>query len=444
MKTIRIGSGAGYSGDRLEPAIELAEKGGIQYLCFECLAERTIALAQQAKTRDRTNGFDSLMAYRWKSILPIARRNGIRIITNMGAANTAEAVKQTIGIARHLGLKGLKVAGVYGDDVLQTIQGGDYRIMETGAEVKSIRDRLLSANAYLGAGPVVEALGLGADVVITGRISDPALFISPLVHEFGWSMDDWHRLGQATLVGHLLECGGQLCGGYFMEPGRKAVPAPARLGFPLAEVAADGSALFTKVSGSGGTISPATCTEQLLYELCDPSAYLTPDVVADFSHVTFRQDGPNRVRAAGATGRQRPGSLKVSLGYLDSFLGEGQISYAGPGAVERGRLALGIVRERLEIIGLRALEARYDLIGVDALHGPALGHEGAYEVRARVVVRTASIAEAVRVGNEVETLYTNGPAGGAGVSKQAREIVGMVSTLLPRELVTPNVVCEVA
>jgi hypothetical protein len=304
----------------------------------------------------------------------------------------------------------------------------------------------LSANAYLGAGPMAEALSAGADVVITGRASDPALFLAPMIHAFGWAMDDWNLLGKGTVAGHLLECAGQITGGYFADPGFKDVPDLARLGFPIGEVGEDGSLVVTKVAGSGGAVTAQTCKEQLLYEVHDPARYLQPDVVADFSHVSVEEIAPDRVRISGGQGTKRTDTLKVSVGYLDGFIGEGQISYAGPGALARGRLALEIVRERLKLTGVAAGELRFDLIGVDSLHGPQVSAREAlapanepYEVRVRVTGRTESLHEAVRIGNEVETLYTNGPAGGGGAWKSARDVVAVASVLLPRELAAPSV-----
>ena len=280
----------------------------------------------------------------------------------------------------------------------------------------------------------------GADVVITGRASDPALFLAPMIDAFGWAMDDWEILGRGTVAGHLLECAGQITGGYFADPGYKDVEGLARLGFPIGEVSEDGSLVVTKVAGSGGAVTARTCKEQLLYEVHDPKKYLQPDVVADFSRVSVEEIGQDRVQVTGGRGTARPETLKVSVGYVDSYIGEGQISYAGPGAVARGKLALEIVRERLQLTGVCASELRFDLIGVDSLHGERLsaGHDP-YEVRVRVTGRTENLAEAVRIGNEVETLYTNGPAGGGGAFKSARDVVAVASVLLPRELATPSV-----
>ncbi|HEY5795117.1 MAG TPA: acyclic terpene utilization AtuA family protein [Bosea sp. (in: a-proteobacteria)] len=443
MRQIRIGAGAGYSGDRIEPAVELAERGQLDYLVFECLAERTIALAQQARRHDPALGYDPLLAARMRAVLPACRRAGTVIISNMGAANPVAAAELVCAIACELGLPGLKVAAVTGDDVTAAVSDGACRILEDGRPVAGLGPSLISANAYLGAEPIVQALAAGADIVITGRAADPSLFLAPLAHEFGWSFADWEQLGQATLIGHVLECAGQVTGGYFADPGFKTVPGLARLGFPFAEVGADGSAVITKVEGSGGCITAATCKEQILYEIHDPARYFTPDVIADFSQARVEQIGPDRVRISGGGGRPRPEAFKVSLGIAEGFVGEGQISYAGSGARDRAELAAQIVRERLELTGVAAQELRFDLIGVDAIHGPGLPAGGArdepYEVRLRVAGRTASAEEALRIGNEVETLYTNGPAGGGGVTKQVREVLGVLSTLLPRERVQPRV-----
>jgi hypothetical protein len=441
MRTIRIGSGAGYSGDRIEPALELAEKGDIQYLVFECLGERTVALAQQARLKNPEAGYDPLLEERMRAVLPVCAAKGIKIVTNMGAANPLAAARKVGSIARSMGLSSLKVAAVTGDDVLDACKERDLPIMEFDGGISQLGNRLISANAYLGAGPMAEALRGGADVVITGRASDPALFLAPLLHAFGWPMDDWNLLGKGIVAGHLLECAGQVTGGYFADPHFKDVENLARLGFPIGEVGEDGSLVITKVEGSGGAVTVQTCKEQLLYEVHDPVRYLQPDVTADFSQVTVEEVGKDRVRISGGRGSERPATLKVSVGYVDGFIGEGQMSYAGPGALARGRLALDIVRERLKLTGVAASELRFDLIGVDSLHGAQVSARAnePYEVRIRVTGRTDNLREAVRIGNEVETLYTNGPAGGGGASKSAHDVVAVASVLLPRELARPQV-----
>ncbi|PUB45991.1 acyclic terpene utilization AtuA family protein [Pseudomonas sp. GV047] len=439
MKTLRIGSGAGYSGDRIEPAVELAELGDLDYLVFECLAERTIALAQQARISDPQGGYDPLLSERMQRVLPyVGRHEGrrrLRVITNMGAANPVSAALEVRRIAHELGLA-LKVVAVVGDDVLDVLR--PEQVLDNGRTVGSLGKRLISANAYLGVDGILQALRADADVVITGRVADPSLFLAPQMFAFGWAADDWQRLGRGTLVGHLLECAGQVSGGYFADPGFKDVDDLARLGFPLAEIDAEGEAVITKVAGSGGRVSRATCTEQLIYEVHDPAAYLTPDVTADFSQVGFDEEGVDRVRAHGAAGRARPEQLKVSVGYLDGWIGEGQMSYGGPGAVARAQLARDVVLKRLQLMGVKMQDLRAELIGMDSLHGPRSSVEP-WEVRLRVAARCEERSEAVRVGNEVETLYTNGPSGGGGASKSVRQVVAVASLLLPRDAVNPRI-----
>ncbi|MCA0963114.1 acyclic terpene utilization AtuA family protein [Salipiger bermudensis] len=431
MSMVRIGTGAGFQGDRIGPAVDLAERGALDFLVFECLAERTIALAQQARLADPSAGFDPLLERRMRAVLPACARNGTRIVTNMGAANPRAAAERTRAVVRELGLT-LSVAAVTGDDVLDRI--GECTLTETGAPARALGARLISANAYIGVSGIVEALEAGADIVICGRASDPALFLAPLVYRFGWAMVDWERLGRGTLVGHLLECSAQITGGYFADPGVKDVPGLAEVGFPLAEVSEDGNAVITKLPGTGGLVSRATCTEQLLYEIHDPARYLQPDVVADFSRVELEEIGPDRVRVTGGSGHTSTGQLKVSVGYRDGWRGEGQISYAGANCVARGRLAADLVRQRLSDLGDRILELRADLIGLDAvgLGGTAQPSE----VRLRVAARCADQEAAQRVGEEVESLYLCGPAGGGGVSRAQREIIAVASTLLPAASVT--------
>lgn len=442
MKSVRLGAGAGFSGDRIDAAVDVAEHGDLDYLVFECLAERTIALAQQARLQDPEAGYDPLLVARMEAVLPLCRRKGIRVVTNMGAANPEAAARKVVEVARRLGLAGLRVAAVTGDDVLAVVRDGSFTILETGEPLAPLRNRMISANAYLGAGPIVEALARGADVVITGRAADPALFLAPLIHSFGWAMDDWQRLGQATVVGHLLECAGQITGGYFADPGFKDVPDLARLGMPIGEVREDGRVVVSKTQGSGGCVSEATCKEQLLYEIHDPARYIQPDVIADFTGVRVRQSGPDAVLVEGGSGTAKTGTLKVSVGYADGCVGEGQISYAGPGAVERGRLALAILAERVRLLGIPCDDIRADLIGVDSILPVDAGLVVASpprEVRARFAARTRTLADAQRIANEVEALYLNGPAGGGGVTRSARETITIVSTLIPETAVAPRI-----
>jgi hypothetical protein len=444
VRPYRIGAGAGYAGDRIDPALDLARRGQLDALVFECLAERTIALAQLRRRADPAQGFDPLLAARLRAVLPACLAQGTTIITNMGAANPLAAGHAALAVARELGLPRLRVAVVLGDDVLDWVQRHDAPLLDSADTVRSLDGRLISANAYLGADALLPALAAKADVVITGRVADPSLFLAPLVHHFGWGVSDWPLLGKGLAVGHLLECAAQVSGGYLADPGRVDVPDLHRVGFPLAEVDADGGAVITKLPGTGGRVDRLSCTAQLLYEVEDPSAYLQADVTADFSQVRFTESGAHRVRVDGASGQARPQPLKVSLGYSDGFIGEGQISYAGPGARARGELALDILRHRLADAGLlpslAKCEHRAELIGVNAMHGPALGTDREpYEVRVRLTVRCDTRAEAERVGQEVEALYLNGPAAGGGVTQSVREVVAVASTLIPRAAVQTRV-----
>ena len=443
MKQVRIGVGAGFSGDRLDAALPLVERGEIGYLVFECLAERTIAFAQRDKLRDPKRGYHPLLEERLRRVLPACVERGVKIVGNLGAANPEAAGARVVQLARELGIRRLIVATVLGDDVLELVRAGDFRVAETGEPVGALK-QLVSANAYLGAEPIRDALARGADVVITGRVADPSLVLAPLEYELGWGADDWPRIGAGTVVGHLLECTTQVTGGYFADPGYKDVPDLANVGYPIAEVDASGDALVTKTPGSGGLVSVATCKEQLLYEVHDPARYLTPDVTADFTGVRLESAGPDRVRVSGGTGRPRPDTLKVSLGYLDGWIGEGQVSYGGPGAVERARLAGEVVLDRLELLGVRARETRVECIGVDSLFSSATpaGSPPPSEVRLRVAARTDTEEEAQLVAHEVDALGLSGPSAGSIAAMSVREVLAVVSTYVPRELVEPTIVLE--
>ena len=433
--TVRIGCGAGFQGDRLEPALILAERGKLDYLMLECLGERTVALAQLRKLHDPSHGYDSLLERRMTGLLPLIKRNGVRVVTNMGAANPIAGAGKIVAIARTLGLK-VRVAALTGDDVLDALDPGQI-VLETGEPLRSI-GALFSANAYLGVEAMLPALESGADVVLTGRVADPSLALAPLTHHFGWALDDEERFARGTVVGHLLECAGQLTGGYYADPGKKDVPGMASLGFPFADVDADGNATLSKVAGTGGVINRMTATEQLLYEVNDPGAYLTPDVTADFSGVEISETAPDTISVKGARGRKRPDTLKVSVGYHAGYIGEGEISYAGENCVARAQLGGEIVAERLRG---RFQELRVDIVGMSALHTRPMsgGDYRPYEVRLRVAGRSADREKAALIGEEVEALFTNGPAGGGGARKDTREQIGIVSCLLAREKVKPKV-----
>jgi hypothetical protein len=436
MKKLRIGSGAGYAGDRLEPALVLMEKGEIDYIGFECLAERTIAIAQQEKLKNPDKGYNALLEMRMEKVLPLAYKNKVKVITNMGAANPDGAARVVAKMAEDMGLKGLKIASVSGDDVLGMLDKyQDTKVWETGEALKDLDGEVVSANAYLGIEGIVKALANGADIIITGRVADPALFLAPLVHEFGWKTDSWDLLGKGTLIGHLLECGGQVTGGYYADPGRKDVPNLSELGFPIIEVDEAGEFIVTKVEGTGGIVTKDTCAEQMIYEIHDPEKYLTPDVVADFSKVSFENTAKDVVRATGASGHMKTDTLKVSIGYRDCFTGEGEISYGGPGCYERAVLAGQIVEDRLKIRQIPVDELRIEIIGVNSLYRnqERVPGQAPDEVRLRVAARTKKLSDAKKIGEEVETLYTNGPAGGGGATKSSAEIVSVASILISRD-----------
>ncbi len=431
---LRIGSGAGFAGDRLEPAVILAERGGLQYLGLECLAERTIALAQLRKLKEPAEGYDVLLARRVELLLPVLKKKRVRLITNMGAANPIAAADLIVEIARRCKLD-VKVAAVTGDDVLKLMRPDD-RVLETGEPLSAYK-WLVSANAYLGVDALLPALATGADVVITGRVADPSLFLAPAVYEYGWDCVDLDRMARGTVMGHLLECAGQITGGYFADPGKKDVPDFAHIGFPYADVDSDGNCIVGKPEGTGGVINLMTAKEQLLYEVTDPHAYVTPDVTADFTTVRVKQTGANRIAFSGATGKPRSPMLKVSIGYHAGYVGEGEISYAGANALARARLAGEVVRERLKgAFG----EIRVDYIGSTSLHGKSYDEsERPYEVRLRVAARAPTREKAALVGEEVEALWTNGPGGGGGARKYVHEQVGIISGLIARENIKTEV-----
>ena len=442
MKKIRIGSGAGYAGDRLEPAVELMEKGNLDYISFECLAERTIAIAQQQKQLNPEKGYNGLLEHRMEKVLPLAHKNKIKVITNMGAANPQSAVNVICKMAEEMGLKGLKIAGVFGDDVFDKLDTyKNVTVWETGKPLFELDGEVISANVYMGIDGIVKALENGADIIVTGRVSDPALFLAPLVYELGWDIKNYDLMGKGTLIGHLLECGGQVTGGYYAEPGKKDVERPWDLGFPIIEVSENGEFIVTKVEGSGGLVTKDTCTEQMIYEIHNPEEYFTPDCVADFSNVTFENISKDVVSVKGATGRDKTETLKVSLGYKDCFIGEGEISYGGPNCYERAKLAAEIVEKRLALTNVKFDELKIDFIGINGIYkSNDRKYNTPEEVRLRVAARTKSKYDAVQIGNEVETLYTNGPAGGGGATKSVSEIVSVASILIPRNDVEAKVI----
>jgi hypothetical protein len=446
---IRIGTGAGFSADRLDPALDLVREGRLDVIVFECIGERTLAFGHRDRMANPQAGYNALLERRMRAMLPACTAHGTRLVTNMGVANPQGAALRTAAIARELGLRGLRIAALEGDDVHHLI-GPDTPLPEAEVTVGEVGRTLVGANAYLGADALLPALEDGADVLITGRVADPSLFVAPLRQAFGWRDDDWPMLGAGTMVGHLMECAAQITGGYFADPGYKDVPNLAYVGFPIAEANADGSAVITKLAGAGGLVSEQTVKEQVLYEVHDPARYVTPDVVADFSRARIEQTGQDRVRASGASGKPRPEQLKITVAFDGGFLAEAGISYAGPGAVARAELAAAIVDERMRHLhGLNA-PLRLDLIGVDALHATAgtdpresqnRGSQNAdtRDVRMRAALRASSREQAELLLWEVESLLCCGPAGGGGYRGQITPSVITHSAYLDRDQVETRI-----
>lgn len=444
---LRIGCGAGFSGDRWDAAVAvvrtLAEAGGPAVLMYEMLAERTLALAQLRRRDNPALGWEPMLERFLEPVLATCLEAGIPIVGNFGAANPEGAAQRLHALARELGLRPLRVAVVKGDDLLASLPAGQLADVLPAA----LRGKdLVSANVYLGAREIAEALRAGADVVVTGRVADPALALGPAIAHFGWDAAQWDRIAAGTMAGHILECGAQVCGGYFADPGTKDVPDLANVGFPIVEMHADGRFVVTKAAGTGGCVTRRTVIEQLLYEIHDPAAYLTPDVVADITACTVQELAPNRVEVRGVRGHPRPQTLKATLCYEGGWLAEGEISYAGPNAAARARLAGDIVSQRLATLGLGALRVRKDLIGVASVFAddagnwwrdqPALPDSG--DVRLRVAAAAGRRVDAELVLREVTALYTCGPAGGGGVRTALTPRLCSDSCLLPRDWVRPG------
>lgn len=437
MDTLLVGCGAGFSGDRTDaagPVVRtLAARGG-GYLIFETLAERTLALAQLARRRDPAGGYEPLLDRILAPILADCLAHRIRIVSNFGAANPPAAARRILEIARAKGVRAPRVALVHGDD----LSGPAHRELlhrELGTRLEAID--VVAANAYLGAEPIAAALAAGADIVVTGRVADPSLVVGPVMAHYNIAPDDWERLGRATMAGHLLECGAQVTGGYFADPGTKDVPGLERVGFPIAEIARDGNCIVGKADATGGLVSEATVKEQLLYEVHDPAAYLTPDVTADISEAQVRSVGVDRVALTGVRGHARPDNLKVTVCHEGGWLAEAEISYAGPGAEARARLAADVLRRRLEGLALRI-----DLIGAVSLFADDAGRMlaeiapgDARDVRLRVAAAHADRDTVEDVGREVTALYTCGPAGGGGVRTAVRARLETLSCFVPRSAV---------
>src|SRR5690554_5007227 len=369
--TVVVGCGAGFSGDRTDAAGPLVEAllnyDAPRALMFETLGERTLAAAQLARLRNPEDGDEPLLEAFLAPVLADCLRYGVTVLGNFGAANPTAAQWRVAKMARNAGIPNVRIAVVQGDDVRERMDSLDWQPWEGERRELPSRDEVVAANVYLGAEALVEALHQNAQVVITGRVADPALALAPLRYHHGWAEDDWDRLAAGTLAGHLIECGAQVTGGYFADPGFKDVPDMARLGYPIVEVEQDGSLVVTKPPGTGGIVSERTVREQLLYEIHDPSAYITPDVVLDLSRVEVKQVGRDRVAVTGVQGKPAPERLKTTLSFLDGYQGEAEISYVGPNALARATLARETLRERLAMRCPAGLRSRFDLIGVSSV-----------------------------------------------------------------------------
>lgn len=435
---LAVGCGAGFSGDRLDaapPVVRtLIARGGPSALVFENLAERTLALQQLARRRDPAAGYEPLLTQELRPVLADCLAHGITIVGNFGAANPAGAAQAIHALARELGLAPPRIGIVQGDD------------LSDGPGREAVRERLgdgfdaqrfVCANAYQGAHEIADAIRAGAQVVVTGRVADPSLVLGPAIAHHGWGPQDWDALAGGTMAGHLLECGAQVTGGYFADPGWKDVPGIEDVGFPIAEIAADGSCIVSKADHTGGIVDCRTVKEQLLYEVHDPAAYITPDVVADISQATVTQLGPDRVQLAGVKGHPRTPTLKVLAFFDGGWLGEAEISYAGPNAEARARLALDMMKKRLG----GTLDLRCDLVGVSSLFDgdrgdllAALPAGRSLDVRLRVAGRHEDVEPVDRLLREVTALWTGGPAGGGGVRTARRQRLSSRACLVPREL----------
>jgi hypothetical protein len=453
VRDCRIGAGSGFWGDMVDPAVELARDGRIDYLCFDLLAELTVSILARSRQRDPAVGHIPDLGPILAEVLPEARRNGVRIITNGGGANPLAGARAVAEVALEQGHPDLRIGVIEGDDLSDRVdairaEGWRFTNLETGEEdIDRIADRVVAAHAYTGSGGIIEALEDEADVVIGGRLADSALYCGALMHHFGWSFEagDWERIGAALTIGHVLECTG-LCSGGMSSQWREAKDV-WRLGFPLAQVREDGTATIEKVAGSGGIINQWTVKEHLLYEVHDPSNYLLPDAVVDLGGVEVQELGPDRVAVRGMTGRPRPDTLKVQIGYEDGFIVESRALISWPDALEKADWCEELVRKRLDYIGVTTMEQRYDRVGTNALAGPAAPAPDyePNEIDFRMVVKTRTRAEAETARRALLLPATAGPVGTAfSAPSPARKVIALWPTLVPRTLIEDDVTVTTA
>ena len=447
---IRIASGQGFWGDLLTAPFDQVTKGPVDYLVMDYLAEVTMSIMQKQKRKDPRLGYARDLIQLMGRILPLIAGKDIRVITNGGGVNPIACRDAIFDVARKLGITGLKIGVVLGDDILEHLddlrsQGVVLDNMETGEKLPSVVDRVMSANVYFGAAPIVEALRRGAQIIITGRTTDTGLTLAPMIHEFGWKDDDWNRLAAGTVAGHILECGGQASGGNFSADWR-SVPDLAHIGFPIAEASPDGGIVITKHERTGGLVSLQTVKEQLVYEIGNPVSYITPDCVADFTSIELRDEGPNRVGMRGVRGRPATDTYKVSMSYLDGYTATGTLTYTWPEALEKAKAADQILRTRLGDLGLQFEEIRTEYVGYNSCHGPLAGvPEEVNEVVLRIGVRGKDLRAVERFGMEIAPLILTGPpsvTGFAGGRPRPSEVIAYWPALIPKSAVTPDIVCE--
>ncbi len=451
-RVVRVAAGQGFWGDWLEAPVRQVEGGAIDYLMLDYLAEVTMSILQKQRGRDPNAGYARDFVTQMERILPAVASRGIRVISNAGGVNPRGCALAVRAAADRLGLGGdIRIGLVSGDDLMDRLDslgadGESFANMETGEPLSTIRDQVRSANAYLGMAPVVEALRRGANIVITGRVTDTGLTLGPLVHEFGWAFDDWDRIAAGTIAGHIIECGAQSSGGNLLKDWQR-VRRLDDVGFPIVEMTADGSFVVTKHPRTGGIVNVASVTEQLVYEMGDPRAYITPDGIADFTSIRLRQRGRDRVAVSGIRGGPRTPKLKVSIAWFYGYKAVGTLVYAWPDAVAKARAADAILRKRLKALGLEFEQILTELVGVDATHGRLSGDPDPdiAEVTLRVGVRARDRAPVERFTREIAPLVLTGPpsvTGFAGGRPAVEEIVAYWPALVSREKIEPSVTVE--
>ncbi|HYF03111.1 MAG TPA: acyclic terpene utilization AtuA family protein [Patescibacteria group bacterium] len=448
-ESIRIASGQGFWGDLLTAPLMQVTKGKVDYLMLDYLAEVTMSILQKQKNKDANLGYARDLVQVCEEVLPYIMKDGVKLITNGGGVNPEACRDAVFAVARKMGLKGLKIGIVTGDNILPRIdelleEGHEMKNMETGEPIADVKEKLLSANVYLGAGPVVEALKQGAHIVITGRTTDTGLTMAPMIYEFGWSMDDWDKLSAGTVAGHINECGAQASGGNFLGDW-KSLPDMANVGFPIIEAFPDGTFIVTKHENTGGAVTRETVSEQLLYEIGDPSEYITPDVIADFTTINLEDLGNNRVRVFGIKGKPNTPFLKVSASYNDGYVAFSTLTYSAPEAYEKAQAADNILRTRLENLGLQFDEIRTEFIGMNACHGKIAQQIEPNEVMMRVGVRSRDFKSVERFGKEIAPLILTGPpsvTGFSGGRPRPSDVVAYFPALIKKEVVQPQVIVE--